>query len=467
MNDWMVVDELGRTPLHRLAELGDDGALTRIDYRRGVIAQLDQRLDDAGRTALVTAVDCGHVPFVERLVKAGADANGRDGAGRTPLAVAAAAGDAEMVRTLLTLGACASAKNQNGRTPLMLAARANSVACVETLLDDAACEPLALDSHGRPAVLQTSDRLAFYALFEAVDSPLEYSIASLSDGVSVMSRASIPLMDRAIRLGCLSAIDSLTRHGVAPDLELMVALNYAEALHHCLETQVAHAGLLRRAVTQQRLACVKVIVRRGAGDVSCDARGRNALALATERLRDNDADSRAIFELVAGVVDADAQNVNGQTPLMLATTGSLNGFLALLAISEDGARDRLGRDAAHYAAAVDDSRFLSALIEDGHRVNRADDAGLTPLAHAVYYDRAGAVVLLWPTLTKTELLLNARRPPVLKSVASGDALSAWAVHHNSRDCIALLIDRRVQTVDKKSTCQFCNRVCLVRTFTNA
>lgn len=79
-----------------------------------------------GMTALMWAVDRGHLPFVEELVRSGANVNKQDAnKGWSPLHFAAARGELEIAQYLIAQGAHKSIKNymKPGETPYTLAER--------------------------------------------------------------------------------------------------------------------------------------------------------------------------------------------------------------------------------------------------------------------------------------------------------------------------------------------------------
>ncbi len=128
-------DELGRTPLHRLAAWGQAEALRRL-VAEG--AEVNAR-DENELTPLHAAAQNGHTDCVRALIAAGADANAggmREGHwAPTPLQVACRAGWAECVRLLLAAGADVNAQDSYGNTPLHEAAARGHADCIALLAE--------------------------------------------------------------------------------------------------------------------------------------------------------------------------------------------------------------------------------------------------------------------------------------------------------------------------------------------
>jgi ankyrin repeat protein len=80
----------------------------------------------------------GKINKAQRLLKAGADVNGKNDEGRTPLVLAAMEGHADLVRTLIAFGANVNIQDKYGMTALMWAAHGCHLATVQLLVDHGA-----------------------------------------------------------------------------------------------------------------------------------------------------------------------------------------------------------------------------------------------------------------------------------------------------------------------------------------
>ena len=107
-----------------------------------------------GTTALHWAAYHENLPLVEKLLKAGADANaGARVAATPPLFLAATHGNAPIVKALLNAGANAKATSANGTTALMTAAASGSKETVDALLDAGADPNVRESVYGQTALM--------------------------------------------------------------------------------------------------------------------------------------------------------------------------------------------------------------------------------------------------------------------------------------------------------------------------
>lgn len=125
--DVNTVDIHGNTLAMLAVRENNLGLLEQLLLRR---ARLNIRNRD-GDTALRMAAFTGKLPFVQRLVEAGAEVNMF---GWSPLSYAAFNGHADVVAYLLKHGAEINAVTENGSTALLLAVRNGHQAAVDTLL---------------------------------------------------------------------------------------------------------------------------------------------------------------------------------------------------------------------------------------------------------------------------------------------------------------------------------------------
>jgi ankyrin repeat protein len=87
-----------------------------------------------GTTALHWAAHHGQLQLVQRLLKAGANANARNDYGSTPMQEAATRGDAAVIASLLKAGASAESPNDEGETALMTVARTGKLDAAKVLI---------------------------------------------------------------------------------------------------------------------------------------------------------------------------------------------------------------------------------------------------------------------------------------------------------------------------------------------
>ena len=125
--DVNTVDRSGNSLLTQAVRRDNATLFDALLARR---ARLNTR-NQNGETALSIAAFSGKMPYVERLVEAGADVNFF---GWPPLAYAAFNGHAAIAEYLLKRGARIDAKTENGSTALFFAARYGHLDTVKILL---------------------------------------------------------------------------------------------------------------------------------------------------------------------------------------------------------------------------------------------------------------------------------------------------------------------------------------------
>ena len=138
------VDVLGNTLLMQTVQRSN---MDFFDYLLKRRARINTR-NRNGETALSLAAYKGKLPFVKRLVEAGADVNLY---GWPPLIYASFNGHAAVVDYLLKKGAEVNATTDNGSTALLFAARFGHLEVVELLLQNHA-DPNLANERGATAI---------------------------------------------------------------------------------------------------------------------------------------------------------------------------------------------------------------------------------------------------------------------------------------------------------------------------
>jgi len=138
------VDVLGNTLLMQTVQRSN---MDFFDYLLKRRARINSR-NRNGETALSLAAYKGKLPFVKRLVEAGADVNLY---GWPPLIYASFNGHAAVVDYLLKKGAEVNATTDNGSTALLFAARFGHLEVVELLLQNNA-DPNLANERGATAI---------------------------------------------------------------------------------------------------------------------------------------------------------------------------------------------------------------------------------------------------------------------------------------------------------------------------
>lgn len=142
--DVNTVDRIGNTLLIQSMR-GDLPEL--VDYLMKNRARINVR-NRNGETALSIAAYTGKLPYVKRLVEAGAEVNFY---GWAPLSYAAYNGHLEVVDYLLKQGAEVNATTENGSSALFFAARFGHIEVIRLLLKNQA-DPKIVNENGDTAV---------------------------------------------------------------------------------------------------------------------------------------------------------------------------------------------------------------------------------------------------------------------------------------------------------------------------
>jgi hypothetical protein len=95
--------------------------LPRVQAAMKKGADLNAKIDEMEKTALILAVECNNPVIVSALLTGGAKVNTRDLNGKSALLVASTIGNVDIVQMLLAKGADPNSKSYDGMTPLITA----------------------------------------------------------------------------------------------------------------------------------------------------------------------------------------------------------------------------------------------------------------------------------------------------------------------------------------------------------
>ncbi len=322
-------DELGRTPLHRLAAWGQAEALRRL-VAEG--AQVNAR-DEKELTPLHAAAQNGHTDCVRELLAAGADVNAggiREGHwAPTPLQVACRAGWAECVRLLLAAGADVNAQDSYGNTALHEAAARGHADCI-ALLAAAGADVNAASSDQTNLGTTPLHHAAFFGQEAAIRTLIEAGAKlTLRDD---FGRPPLHLAAERRDAAGLKALLAAGADTEARDDE------GATALHDAVREYVEGNEALRALLA----AGAKVNVQ--------DKHGRTPLHIAAaareeERLR----------LLLAAGAEVNAQDAEGNTPLHEACRDGWRGEATDLLIEAGGNMEAVNKAGEKPGAAFEDA----------------------------------------------------------------------------------------------------------------
>lgn len=146
----------------------------------------------AGKTALMHAVQCGHLGVAELLISRNADVNCVDGQGLTPLMAASAAGSMQLIDLLATHGAQINVQSKTNSTALMMAVLSTQVQRARTGID-------AENSSGAQTAI------------------VELIVTKLGAALTAQNSHGQTALHLAVRIECAALVDKLLRLGCDPN----------------------------------------------------------------------------------------------------------------------------------------------------------------------------------------------------------------------------------------------------------
>ncbi|CAJ1342084.1 unnamed protein product, partial [Effrenium voratum] len=312
----------------------------------------DPRQED-GAAALVLAARPGHLPLVQCLLDASADAD-REVGGRRALHAAAEAGRSDVVDLLLARHANAEALSCNGSSPLALAARAGHVDCMKVLLKAAA------SSSSASTLAAPLQEAAKRNHPDAVELLLDHKAAVDSPPGSASA------LQLAVQQGHLEVARQLLRRGAATG---RTGKSGAALLHSAV--QLCQAETLRLLLDSN--ADVDQPMQDTDGDTGCTALHLAAQQGFEEGLRLLlDANARADLEMRGGF-----------TPLALAARAGHGACCQLLCegagTSRVDAKTAAGWTPLLLACKAGHVAMARQLLDAGASVNLPSTRGRTPL----------------------------------------------------------------------------------------
>lgn len=345
-------------------------------------AEIDH-IDRYGRTALIDAVDHGHLQATRLLLDSGATPGIHDRNGDSALLIAARRANSGLVRLLLESGGNANDRDRHGNTVLIIATANKCEQCIPVLMGSGA-DIHATNKKGLTALnlARINGHTPSIQALKAAGAREYVAVASDSG-----SKKSTPDL-KTLR----SATVAKNNAGATPFSGWSAAMIAAwrgnlEAVTRLVENQPdairqkdEHGfSLLSRAAAQGHTATVRYLVSKGAIIDEANNAGNTSLLLAVDGGHTDTV--KALLQAGASIEHA---NNNGHNPLILALIRKQKRIAGQLL--ESGAnvehKSRDGRNALILATSLSDPGLLTLILEKRPQINATDANGRTALWHA-------------------------------------------------------------------------------------
>jgi ankyrin repeat protein len=350
--------------------------LAKADNQQAAMALIDQHVDvnaalSDGSTALLWAAHNADIDLVDRLLRAGANANAKNQFGATPMSEAAFLSNTAIIEKLLKAGADPDSPSADGQTALMLVARTDNAAAAKLLLDHGAHVDAREKQKNQTALMWASAESQPGMVRELIAHGADVNAHSLIDEdlaqVSSEPRAQhqsygglTPLL-YATREGCLACVRSLVEAGAKLDL-----------------TDPEGVTPLIEAIANAHFDTAKYLIEKGARVDKWDWWGRSPLYLAVDmntiphggRADGPSLDETTPLDIIALLLDKGA-NPNLQLKLLppFRSVGADRGVDQMLSI---------GVTPLLRAAKALDAPAIKLLLAHGALVNLPNLRGTTP-----------------------------------------------------------------------------------------
>jgi ankyrin repeat protein len=420
----------GTTALH-WAVRQDDLETADLLIRAGANVKAANRF---GATPLSLACTNGNAPMIEKLLKAGEDANAIvSESGDTVLMLAARTGRPDAVAMLLNHGADVNKTNAAGQTALMWAASEKNAATVQVLIDHKADFSVRTHAAPPPKPMDTIFSAPFPVggmtalLFAARQNDLKSASILIAAGTDVNQSAqdgTSPILV-AVLNGHYSLANFLLEKGADPnavDGKGRAAL-YAAVDMRNLEWSTRPAPPEKDTVTD--LDLIKALLARGAnpnarltkkiplrGQPSFDGRWANMIG-ATPFWRAAQSDDVTLMRLLVE---------KGADPL-LATTDHTTPLMVAAGVGWS--------DGQSHGSQSDAPEALKLCLELGGDVNAANEVGYTALHGAAFRGANEVVKLLVEKGAKMDVKNQEGRLPVNMAEGMHIGPGGWVEHEDT------------------------------------
>ncbi|MCB9229070.1 MAG: ankyrin repeat domain-containing protein [Deltaproteobacteria bacterium] len=319
-------------------------------------------VDQYGRTPLHRAVMLGDLAAVISLVENGANVNKADVNGMTPLGLAICFERSDVIQFLVDQGA-----------GLDVADRSDSVAlhCAENRSDSHADVVTSLVAAGEDVHKVVYDAKTTHSPSSGESS--KESTVPVSPVLPPEFRSGLSSSPETDSLASvLAALRELTFH---PE-PVKKRRDFTGMVQDAREAGCAGRTRLHQVAANGNLAAVEAFVAAGEGVHQADKDGRTPLHIAAAN-----GNLAAIEVLVAAGAEINQADKDDRSPLHMATANE--NLMAMKILSMAGAEvnqaDKDGRTSLHWAAAIGDLDAVKVLVAAGAELNQTDKDGRSPL----------------------------------------------------------------------------------------
>ena len=383
-----ILDEKGKSPLHRVAEGG------RIDIAELLLkhgADVGSR-NEEGWTPLYAASRAGQVEMAELLIRHGADVSSPHNAGRTPLHAASFGGHVKTAELLIQRGADVGSRDSDGWTPLHQASDRGETAVAELLIqrgadlgsrDDESWTPLhvAAQRGHLDTVKLLLERGADHTIHNDKNkTPLDLAYDNDKfDVANFLSRSAITLEEDID-----PNASSLNPQNLRPDIARLPQPRRGNVESSDDESSDDEAPSICTASRNGKIDVVRSLLARGSDIEEKDSLHRTPLAQALEYGQLEVA--KLLIERGANV---NAREPDGWTPLHQASRA---GFLHIVHLLLDhnadiDARDRDQCTPLDFAACNGRLEIAELLVGRGANVNVRNNQWRTPRQEALAHGK--------------------------------------------------------------------------------
>ncbi|XP_067663616.1 serine/threonine-protein phosphatase 6 regulatory ankyrin repeat subunit A-like [Haliotis asinina] len=421
----------GKTALHLVSKGVFDIGTRTISQLIAAGADVNAQ-DNDGNTPLMTSVTAGH--DISSLLRAGADVNSKNKSGKTALHLVSKGVFDIGTRTisqLIAAGADVNAQDNDGNTPLMTSVTAGHDI---SSLFGAGADVNSKNKSGKTALHHVSR-----GVFDIGTRTISQLIAAGADVNAQDNDGNTPLMTFATAGHDISSL-------LGAGADVNSKNNSGKTALHLVSKDVFDIG---RARTISPLIAAGADVNAQDKDgntslVTSVTAGHDIFSLLTDVEDVNsknksgktalhhvskgvfDIGTRTISQLIAAGADVNAQDNDGNTPLMTSVTaGHISSLLG--AGADVNSKNKSGKTALHFFSENDydfDTWTISQLIDVGADVNAQDDDGNTPLHVCVQNNSYNKAMVLLQNPLSSVNMRNRHGQSVLSLVVdAGERLS--------------------------------------------